>query len=96
MNEIALGRAEQFRSFPAPVTAEQHDYFLLKQDDAYVLVSRRCPHMGYPVEAEADQLVCHLHGWTFDSRTGACLELPNECLRAYPVVVRDGVLTVSL
>lgn len=92
-----LGKLENFQSFPAAIEVEQHSYYLLRSEAGeFKLVSRRCPHMGYTVEYQDGKVICDLHDWTFDARTGICNELPGECLKAYPVEVIDGVVTVIL
>ena len=58
-----------------------------------------CPHRIGPLAdglLGGDTLVCPLHGWRFDLRTGAALY--GECgLTTYPVrVTRDGELMLSL
>ena len=42
-----------------------------------------CPHRGMPLRhgaLEGDVLRCGFHGWTFESRTGQCTEIPAEPL----------------
>ena len=42
-----------------------------------------CPHRGMPLhhgKFEGDVLRCGFHGWTFESRTGQCTEIPAEPL----------------
>ncbi|MFC5647663.1 Rieske (2Fe-2S) protein [Paenibacillus solisilvae] len=96
MNEYKLGKEKDFDHFPVPVEIESQPYYLLKNEFAYLLASRICPHMGYPVETEEGGLVCFLHGWTFDERTGICKEISHERLTTHPVFVRNGELIVWL
>jgi nitrite reductase/ring-hydroxylating ferredoxin subunit len=96
VQEIVLGAVEQFSTFPAEVKIKQHDYFLLKDGETYRLVSNICPHAGYFVELEGHELVCSLHGWEFDTATGACLNVRATKLKPYPVVERDGELIAQL
>jgi nitrite reductase/ring-hydroxylating ferredoxin subunit len=96
MNEYTLGKEKQLDRFPAPLEIESQRFYLLKNDNAYLLVSRICPHMGYPVEAAEGGLVCFLHGWTFDERSGMCKEFSHEKLTTYPVFVRNGELIAWL
>lgn len=39
---------------------------------------------------------CPLHGWEYDVTTGCCTHIANECLRTFPVIVRDGQIFVEL
>jgi len=48
-----------------------------------------CPHKGAPLSAgsfEDGVVVCPLHGWEFDVRTGACVSMPD-----WPGLARCGV-----
>ncbi|AFC33252.1 Rieske domain-containing protein [Paenibacillus mucilaginosus 3016] len=96
MKEVALGAVNEFTTFPAKVEVESKAYFVLKELDTYHLVSRTCPHAGARVEAEDGELVCPLHGWTFDEHNGACLNVPVKRLASYPVEVRDGQLIAQM
>jgi len=40
-------------------------------------------------------IVCPLHGWRFDIRTGIHTDSAYNCLRTYPVQVRDGRVYVD-
>lgn len=92
MEEITLGSENAFTAFPAEVKLGSRLYFLLKKGDEYRLVSSICPHAGYTVEVEDGELVCPLHGWSFDIHTGACLNVPTKELAPYDVIVREGRL----
>lgn len=93
MKEIILGRETEIITIPMPVEVEGKPYFILQNDGGYLLVSRKCPHMGHTVVAEKDRLICHLHEWTFDPKTGVCLEFEHGKLDSYPVIVKEGILT---
>ena len=51
--------------------------------DQLVLASEICPHIGGPLsegrlEDDGCALRCPWHGYKYDTRTGACVENPNE------------------
>ncbi|MED4604106.1 Rieske (2Fe-2S) protein [Paenibacillus validus] len=96
MKEIVLGAEQQFQKLPVEVEVEQRPCFLLKDRDVYRLVSRKCPHAGQLVDIEDEELVCPMHGWSFDPHKGACLNVPARSLAAYSVVVRDGMLIAQV
>lgn len=51
-----------------------------------------CPHQGAPLyegSLEGSVVVCPWHAWSFDVRTGACEDVPQNRLKTYDVV-RDG------
>jgi nitrite reductase/ring-hydroxylating ferredoxin subunit len=96
MKEISLGMEQDYKKLPAEVEIGRLSYLLLKQEDMYRLVSRSCPHAGQMVEIEGDELVCPMHGWTFNPHTGACLNVPSKGLASYTVIVRDSQIIAQL
>ncbi|MBD0382386.1 Rieske 2Fe-2S domain-containing protein [Paenibacillus sp. WST5] len=95
MKEIAIGPIEQFAKLPAEVEVERKPYFLI-EEDGYKLMSRKCPHAGDTVELEDGELVCPMHGWTFEVHTGRCHNVPNARLTVHDVILREGTLFVQL
>ena len=52
-----------------------------------------CPHMGGPLgegEIEDCSVICPWHGWQFDIKSGACLNMPGEDVAIIPIEVHDG------
>ena len=49
------------------------------------IVQRTCPHRDADLavfgEIDGDELVCTLHGWRFECRTGRCLNAEERTLR---------------
>jgi nitrite reductase/ring-hydroxylating ferredoxin subunit len=59
-----------------------------------------CPHKGAPLSAgdfDDGVVMCPLHAWEFDVRTGECLSLPEwpSTLRQLAVRVDDGRVFVG-
>jgi len=57
----------------------------------------RCPHMGFPLHrgtVESGLLTCHWHNARFDLSSGGTLDPWADDVRAYPVEVDDGRVTV--
>ncbi|HTI70173.1 MAG TPA: Rieske 2Fe-2S domain-containing protein [Candidatus Limnocylindria bacterium] len=72
---------------------------LCNVDGAFYAVDDSCTHRGGSMGAgclENGQLMCPLHGWAFDPRTGACLTREDKPLRSYPVSVREGKVWVTV
>lgn len=92
MREVLIGPASSFTNFPAEVRLERDFYFLFEDGGTYTLMSRECPHAGYTVDLEDGELVCPLHGWTFETHTGRCQNVPSARLESYEVILRDGAL----
>jgi nitrite reductase/ring-hydroxylating ferredoxin subunit len=61
-----------------------------------------CPHRGAPLSVGdfySDGIVmCPLHAWEFDVRTGYCVSLPEAtcALRRHGVRIEDGLVKVAL
>lgn len=58
-----------------------------------------CPHQGAPLGdglVQGDTLVCSLHYWEFDIKTGEYLDDPTICLKRYETKVEDGSVFVKL
>jgi ferredoxin-nitrite reductase len=55
-------------------------------------IEDRCPHEGGPLSegtVEGDEVVCPLHGYRFDLRTGACASDPTLRARIFPLTGQD-------
>jgi nitrite reductase/ring-hydroxylating ferredoxin subunit len=66
-------------------------------DGAPFAVDDRCPHMGFPLHrgsVESGLLTCHWHHARFDLTSGGTLDPWADDVRAYPVEVDDGRVTV--
>ena len=57
----------------------------------------RCPHMGFPLHrgtVESGLLTCHWHRARFDVSSGGTLDPWADDVRAYPVEIADGEVSV--
>ena len=57
----------------------------------------RCPHLGFPLHrgsVESGLLTCHWHNARFDLSSGGTLDPWADDVRAYPVEIDDGRVTV--
>jgi anthranilate 1,2-dioxygenase ferredoxin subunit len=95
MRNIVIGLQAQFTEFPAEIQIERKPYFLMEEDEGYKLMSRVCPHSGDTVDLEDGELVCPMHGWTFEVHTGRCHNVPSAMLKTFEVHLIDGELIVS-
>jgi len=96
MKEIVIGSKAQFTKFPTEVQIERKPYFLMEEEDGYKLMSRICPHSSAMVDLEDGELVCPMHGWTFEVHTGRCHNVPSARLTTYEVSLREGNLIVEM
>jgi nitrite reductase/ring-hydroxylating ferredoxin subunit len=66
-------------------------------DGAAFALDDRCPHMGFPLHrgsVESGLLTCHWHNARFDLSSGGTLDPWADDVRAYPVDIDDGRVTV--
>ena len=67
------------------------------QDDYYAL-SNRCPHRLGQIgdgAVENGRVICPLHGWDFDLRTGISPYDPSDRLATYPCRHHEGRLQID-
>lgn len=92
-NEIDLGPIDRYETLPAEVMLDLTPYWLVCCGEGeYRLLSGLCPHAGGEVRPMNDMLFCPLHFWTFDARSGQCLNQPDARLMSRRVEARNGRL----
>lgn len=70
---------------------------LARLDNSYHAVDNVCPHRqgqlcDGSVKVETGEIVCALHGWNFDLKTGVSPYDPKDRIKTYPIEEReDGV-----
>ena len=67
------------------------------QGQLYAL-QNRCPHEGGSLAGgviEADEVICPIHGYRFNVKTGACSTDPRLPAKTFAVVAEDGGFTVD-
>jgi nitrite reductase/ring-hydroxylating ferredoxin subunit len=70
---------------------------VLWSDGAAFALDDRCPHMGFPLHRgtiESGLLTCHWHNARFDVSSGGTLDPWADDVRAYPVEIDDGHVSV--
>ena len=63
----------------------------------FYCIDDQCPHRGGPLGSgmlQEGEVICPLHGWGFDLRTGACLTRPDRPVKTYPTRVLDGEVQI--
>jgi len=99
---VKAGKTSELRFEPgAALRLEDRWIGIFRLRGTYYAVDNACPHAGAPLcdghlEPERGKVICSLHLWEFDLRTGACDSGPEWNVRCYPVRERDGVLEVDL
>jgi nitrite reductase/ring-hydroxylating ferredoxin subunit len=81
------------RDRPALVEVQGQDVALVRRGEEVFALGNECPHQGGSLcdgWTEGDIVVCPLHGWEFDLRSGACMTVPGERVPRYRVTLADG------
>ncbi len=58
-----------------------------------------CPHEGGSLgrgTVHRGQLICPLHAWVFDVRTGTCRGMPGVAVSCYATRIRGGAIEVEI
>ena len=97
---VDVGALAELKFAPgAPVRVDGHWLALFRLGDDLVAIDNACPHASAPLCDGAvldGKVVCYLHLWEFDLRTGACSVGPQWNVRSYPVRVADGRVHVEM
>jgi nitrite reductase/ring-hydroxylating ferredoxin subunit len=77
------------------VTVGKQDVVVVRRGEEICAIGNECPHQGGSLVdgfVEGDIVVCPLHGWEFDLRSGVCMTVPGESVPSYDVTVEDGAV----
>jgi nitrite reductase/ring-hydroxylating ferredoxin subunit len=79
-----------------------HEVVVANVSGQFYAFEAYCPHQRWPlkwgaVEPDEETLLCALHMWRFDLRTGAAVDPPLAgCLKTYPVRVEGDFIFVAV
>jgi toluene monooxygenase system ferredoxin subunit len=82
-----------------PVSVDGTRVLLVNVDGDVSAFADRCAHQGVPLSEgrfEAGTIVCSVHGWTYDARTGHGVNPPSACLARFPVRTEGDVILVDV
>jgi nitrite reductase/ring-hydroxylating ferredoxin subunit len=74
------------------------DVALFRRGEEIFAIGNTCPHQGGNLcdgRIEGDIVICPLHGWEFDLRSGVCMTVPGESVPRYDVTVEDGAILLE-
>ena len=78
---------------PAHAKVENTDLVLIKYDRKISVLYGRCLHRGALLSdghISGESLICGMHNWDFRYDTGVSAYDPQEVLKKFPAVIRDG------
>jgi nitrite reductase (NADH) small subunit len=91
----ALDLAELPPGTTALVTVDGMDVALFRRGGEAFAIGNECPHQGGNLcdgTVHGDIVICPLHGWEVDLRSGACMTVPGESVPRFTVTVEDGAV----
>jgi nitrite reductase/ring-hydroxylating ferredoxin subunit len=72
---------------------------LFKYNGEVFATAALCPHKGVPLAVgcvENGAVICAMHGWEFDLKTGNCRNVSGREVKTFPVQVERGMIRVRL
>lgn len=84
---------------PLRVEIDGHELALYRVGETFYASDDDCPHAHGPLsegDQEGDSVICPLHGWAFDLRSGRCTNIECARLRVYPCRQVGEALYVAL
>ena len=71
---------------------------LFRDGDTWHAIDESCPHQGTSLAGgvlHEGRIICPLHAWVFDARTGQCPRGTHEGVRVYATRCEDGWVEVQ-
>lgn len=72
---------------------------LFNLDGQLRAIANTCPHAGRPLDdglLHGHKLTCAYHGYSFDLKTGRCLNYQDDpSLRTFPVRIEQGQIQIA-
>lgn len=69
------------------------------EDGVFRAVDHDCPHRGGPLSdglLGRESVICPLHGWRIDLRTGVMIGQEGKSVKTYPVRIEQGEICIEL
>ncbi|MBI3596341.1 MAG: nitrite reductase small subunit NirD [Nitrospirae bacterium] len=69
------------------------------EDGSFGAVDHDCPHRGGPLSdgiVGRDSVICPLHGWRIDLRTGVVIGQEGKSVKTYPVRIEQGEILLKV
>ncbi|MCC7265174.1 MAG: Rieske 2Fe-2S domain-containing protein [Candidatus Latescibacteria bacterium] len=95
---VPVLRAEEVPAGEARVVGVGHRQLAVYNvGGEFLATANACVHQGgYLGDGflDGEVVICPLHGWQFNVRSGACITRPGQQVKAYEVRVREGQVEV--
>jgi len=90
--ELPLGRGRA-------VVAGERTLALFNDGGSYFAIDDACPHQGASLATgllHEGRVICPLHSWVFELRSGECPRQSHEGVETYPTRCTDGAVEVLI
>ena len=95
--KFKIGEKSLLEEVPISIKIDGDPYILSKRSNEVILYNAICPHQHNIVsELNEKEWRCPSHGWTFNPETGCSINAPQESLKEYVVIEKDGFLFVDI
>ncbi|MBN2083081.1 non-heme iron oxygenase ferredoxin subunit [bacterium] len=85
---------------PYPVTLDDYDIVLIRQDDSVYALADNCTHQDFPLsqgKVGPDRITCRAHGAQFCLKTGKALKAPAFAgVKTFTTRIDDGIVFVDV
>jgi nitrite reductase/ring-hydroxylating ferredoxin subunit len=81
------------------VSAGDSTVALFREGDSWHAIDGTCPHQGASLADgtfHEGRVICPLHHWVFDARTGRCPRESHEAVRVFATRCREGWVEVEV
>src|SRR5215213_7709947 len=72
---------------------------LFRENGQVFATAALCPHKGVPLAVgcvENGAVICAMHGWEFELKSGVCRNVPGHEVRIYPVRVENDEVRLDI
>lgn len=95
---VEVCKIEELKDEVTHLNELEEPLFVYKKDDDIKVFEARCSHQGMQFMDEDRQgckLMCPLHGWEFDLKTGDCTNFGSTPLKQYEHRIADNTLQIK-
>jgi nitrite reductase (NADH) small subunit len=81
------------------VVVEGERICLFKHQGEVFATAALCPHKGVPLAVgwvENGSVICAMHGWEFNLKTGHCQNIPGQEVKTYEVRLSEGEIQIRM
>jgi nitrite reductase/ring-hydroxylating ferredoxin subunit len=97
--ERALSASELAPGAHSKLRLGEHSILLANLEGQFYAIRDTCVHRGGSLAAgviEGQTVICPLHYWGFDLKSGVCVQVPSMAMRTFATKVENGEVYVEV